>query len=403
MIVNDDAGRSESRGLASLVLVASVLYFSEGLPFGFITELLPLYLRANGVSLAEIGLLSTVGLAWTAKLFWSPLLDRFGSYRAWIIGCLSVLTLTWVVFAVATPLSGYLFWATVTLMAIASATQDIAIDAQTITITPRPALGAVNSARVAAYRIAIIAAGGGLAAVGGGDRWWLAFAIGAGATALLLLWATTLPSPVRELREHQPLFRGLRAWLARPGAGSLIAVVLLYKLGDAALLPMIKPFWVDRGHSPAEIGTVTTTAGMILTIAGAVAGGAFITRFGLFFGLLHLGILQMLSNAGYALAAVLGGGRALLYPAAFVESFCGGLGTAAFLAFLMAICDRRYAATEYALLSALFGLTRSLIGMASGITAQTTGYAVYFWITLALGFPGLVVLLRARARIEARS
>jgi PAT family beta-lactamase induction signal transducer AmpG len=155
---------------------------------------------------------------------------------------------------------------------------------------------------------------------------------------------------------------------------------------------MIKPYWVDRGYSPAEIGTITSVAGGITVILGVILGGFFVARFGVYASLLWLGIAQTLSNLGYAIVATLDAGRWAIYAAAIVENLGYGAGNAAFLAYLMSICDRERAATEYALLSAAFGLTGTIVGTASGYVAQYAGYPVYFWLTVFLGIPVLLLL-----------
>lgn len=381
-----------------------LFYFSEGLPFGVITELFPLYLRQAGVSLAQIGLLSTIGLVWTLKLFWAPLVDSFGTYQRWITAALVLISASLLPFAFADLTGSGLLWTLLVLMAIGSATQDIAVDAYTIAATPHQHLGVVNAIRITTYRIAIILAGGGLAVVASRSSWQAAFGVIAAVSIALLLCSFFLPPQIQS-RTRSTLLSDLRHWINRPSAFAVLLVVLIYKLGDAALRPMIKPFWVDRGYSAAEIGNVTTTMGFTLTIFGGILGGWFITRHGIYRSLLWLGVVQMLSNAGYAWAATVQAGRPVMYTAALIEPFCDGLGTAAFLAFLMAICDRTRAATEYALLTALFGLSRSLIGTASGISAQTLGYAPFFWITVFLGLPGLLCLpfIRSRLADEVRS
>jgi PAT family beta-lactamase induction signal transducer AmpG len=162
---------------------------------------------------------------------------------------------------------------------------------------------------------------------------------------------------------------------------------------------MIKPYWVDRGYSPAEIGTITAVIGVIISILGAIAGGAIVARIGLYRAMLWLGAAQIASNLGYALVATTHAGRWAIYAAAIVENIGYGLGTGAFLAFLMAICDRERAATEYAMLTAAFGLTRVVIGTPSGWITQTHGYAAYFWLTVLLGIPGLLLVPFAKERI----
>lgn len=379
--------------------LAGLFYFSEGLPYGVVTELLPLYLRTQHVSLGEIGLLSTVSLAWTMKLFWAPLVDRYGTYRRWIAASLVTMLAVWVWFATAGTTTG--FWIAVTILALASATQDVAVDAMTITITPAKLLGVVNSTRVAAYRLAIILAGGGFAALATRTGWSVPFAIAAGVALALLLLTRIVPPNDRSAAEHPRVIRGIRTWLARPDGPAIFGVVLLYRFGDGALAPMLKPYWVDRGFSPAEIGTVTTVFGIGFFIIGAIAGGAFVTRYGVHAALLWLGMLQILSNVGYAVVATTSAGRPGLYAASIIENFTGGLGTAAFLAFLMAVCEKENAATEYALLTALYGLTRSLVGTASGFATESLGYATYFWLTVLLGVPALFLLDRIRATAEA--
>lgn len=160
--------------------LASVLYFSEGFPFGIVTETVNLYLSFAGVSLATIGLAGSVGLAWTLKVFWAPLVDLFGTYRRWIFGALAALAAGLLAIGAVPPASPA-FWVALTVLALASATQDIAIDAATIRITPPRMLGPVNSARVTAYRVAIIAAGGGVAVLADVIGWRAAL----GATALV--------------------------------------------------------------------------------------------------------------------------------------------------------------------------------------------------------------------------
>lgn len=378
--------------------LASVLYFSEGFPFGIVTETINLYLSFTGVSLATVGLAGSVGLAWTLKVFWAPLVDLFGTYRRWIFGALAALTLALLAIG-AVPPGSPAFWIALTALAVASATQDIAVDAMTIRITPAQMLGPVNSARVTAYRVGIIAAGGGVAVLA--DRIGWRAALGASALVPVFIAAVaafSLPPERGSIERRENPVRALWTWLARPGSLTLLAVILLYRLGDSALTPMLKPFWKSRGFSAAEIGNVTTTLGMICTIAGAIAGGAFVSRFGIFRGLWMLGLVQMLSNLAYAGVAMSGAGRPGFYGAAIVETFCGGLGIAAFLSFLMLICDRENAATEYAMLSAVFGLSRTLAGTVSGFFAASLGFGPYFLVTAALALPGLALLPAIRGR-----
>ncbi len=380
--------------------LACILYFSEGFPFGIVSETVNLYLAFAKVDLTTIGLISSVGLIWTLKFFWAPLVDAVGTYRMWIFGALILLSLSLATLGSVEPASAP-FWGALIVLVFASATQDIAIDALAIRVTPRELLGLVNSARVAAYRGAMIVAGGGVALLADRIGWRAAFFTAACVPlVVLVLTALTAPSESGIGEQHENPLRALITWIARPGSLMLLAVILLYRLGDNALTPMIRPYWVARGFSATEVGNVTTTLGMVCTILGAIAGGAFVTRFGVFRGLLVLGVVQMLSNIAYALVAMTNAGRPALYGAAVIETFCGGLGTAAFLSFLMFICDRDNAATEYAMLSALFAVARTFAFALSGYFAKDLGYANYYWLTAALALPGLALLPQIRDRLS---
>jgi len=200
-----------------------------------------------------------------------------------------------------------------------------------------------------------------------------------------------------------PMFGALLELAQRPGIVPVLAFILTFKLGDAAMGFMVKPFWVDTGFSATEIGLVSVNIGLVLSIAGGLAGGWYADRAGIFRALWVLGLAQAASNLLYALAAgmipaaatshvLTADDRMLMYAASALESFTGGLGTAAFLAFLMAIVDPRRAATEYALLSSVFALSRSVAGWAGGFGAQEMGYAPYFLLTFFLAFPAYVFL-----------
>jgi len=379
--------------------VAAALYFSEGMPFGIVTELMPSYLRVHHVSLIGIGSLSAVGIFWTLKVLWSPLVDSFGTYRRWITAAVFAMTAILAAFAVTPETVAGQFWILITIFVIASATQDIAIDAFTIRITPREMLGPVNSIRVAAYRVALLVGGGGLAALVDWAGWHAAFGAGAAVLAVILVLTLWLPDDRGERTQKQNLLRDLAEWARRPKAGVLLAIVFLYRLGELAIVTMIKPYWIDRGYTPGEVGTITTTVGVIISVAGAIAGGAIVARIGVWRALLWLGIAQTMSNLGYAIVATIDAGRWAIYAAAAVENFGFGLGTAAFLSFLMSLCDRERAATEYAMLTATFGLTRALIGPLSGAIAQNLGYATFFWSTVFFGIPALLLLPLVRGAV----
>ncbi len=381
----------------------ALLYFAEGMPMGIVADMLPVYLRVHGVSLAAIGVFSSLTLPWTLKPLWAPLVDRFGERRHWIAGALLVMALASAAIPFDDPSAPTTFLVGAVLaLTIAGATQDIAIDAYTISLLAAGEEGVGNGVRVSAYRAALVASGGGLLLMAGRLGWPLAFDVTAAVFAGLAIAAWRAPRLVVAKQPAAAWARALFAWLARPGAIAVLLFIVLYKLGDVSMGPMVKPFWLDSGLTVDDVALVSTTAGVALTIAGALVGGMFTSRFGIFRGLWMLGLLQAASNLGYAGAAATGGGRVAIYTASMAESFTGGLGTAAFLAFLMHVCDREHAATQYALLSALFGLTRSLSAPLTGVAAAHFGYAMYFALTFALALPAYALLPWIRSWVHDR-
>lgn len=235
--------------------------------------------------------------------------------------------------------------------------------------------------------------------------WWYAF----GLAGVLLAAGLALRRPAASANDSEtkptegPMFGALMGMLARPYILPVMLFVLIFKLGDSSMGFMVKPFWVDAGFSATQIGLVSVNLGLVLSIAGGIAGGWFTDRVGIFKALWILGLFQALSNLGYVWAAsvlppassgapMLAEYMVILYSASALESFTGGLGTAAFLAFLMAIVDKRHSATEYAILSSVFALSRQLAGYASGFGAHYMGYAQYFLLTFLLAFPAYLLL-----------
>ena len=383
----------------------SILYFAQGFPFGVAVDNLPVYFAAHGVSLQQLGLMTMLGLPWTLKVFWSPLVDRFGDRRTWIVSCLVVMAILSAIIPFFDPSQPTVFlWALLFAFTTASATQDVAIDAYTIGLVVPGEEGATNSVRVSAYRAALLVSGGALVILAGSASWSLAFWASAAILLLMAAIARRSPSLAIPPPERRAWLAPFVAWIRRPGALAILFFVLTYKLADASIAPMIKPFWLQSGLTVEEIGLVSTTFGVFATVAGAALGGALTSRFGIFTGLWTLGLVQASASLGYAAAAYTEAGRPAIYAASMVESFTAGMGSAAFLAFLMNICDKAQAATEYALLSAIFALPRFVVGGASGWLTVRMGFANYFFLTFFLAFPayGLLPWAREWIREEAQ-
>lgn len=375
----------------------AIVAFASGFPFGLVNEMLPVYLRSQGANLVDVGLITGATFPWTFKFLWSPLVDRIGSRRAWIASCLAGLAVLTALLGIAELGSlANIFWYLLVAMVVLSATQDIAIDAYTIEATTTRELGIANSVRIGAYRVAMFTAGGLLIWLAGRAGWNAAFQVGALMIALLAVASLFLPFAPRTETRAVPVWEPLKQLLLRRDVWAIALFALLFKLDISAMEPMTRPFWLDRGFSLGEIGAILTPGRIAATLGGAMLGGVLTTRWGIFRSLWILGAVQALSSLGYAWAAAAAPSKPLIIAVALFENFAAGLGTAAFVAFLMSVCERRYAATQYAVLSALLAASRALAGAASGSLAEHLGYAHYFFVTFLLGLPAFALLPKIR-------
>jgi PAT family beta-lactamase induction signal transducer AmpG len=382
--------------LRTKLLWVAAFYFASGFPFGIATELLPVYYRQRGVSLTDIGLLTVIALPWTFKFLWAPLVDRIGTYKGWLLGVQIGLAGTMLALLAADPARAMpVLWVVLVAMATLSATQDIVVDAYTIRLLDTREYGAANGVRVTAYRVAMLVAGGVLLAAAGRLGWPTIFVLAAGLMLILTAISFTIPSsdmpPAASHGGIRDLVEPLRELLTLPAAVAVLVFVLTFKLGDISLIPMTKPFWVDRGFSTESIGTASSV-GIVAAIAGALLGGVLTTRWGIFTALWSLGLVQALSNLGYWVASQLPAAQSVLYGTILLEQVTYGMGTAAFLSFLMSLCSKRYAATQYALLSALFRVVGIIAGAISGAITDHVGYGTYFFITFLLALPAFALL-----------
>jgi PAT family beta-lactamase induction signal transducer AmpG len=386
----------------------SALSFSSGLPYGIVFLLVPVYLRQGpGADLAYITKVTSIAtFAWTLKFLWAFLIDRFGTRKRWILVMQALLAALMLAGGLLDPVTvAALFAASVIALAYASATQDIAVDGYTIELFEERELGPANGARVTAYRAAMIVSSGLLVALAGlTGRWEIAFF--AAAALMAALFAATLFLPraapaVGHATLLETVWLPLKGLFTLPGFLPVLLFVIAFKIGDFALQYLRGPFWVDKGFSTAEIGILVGTVGFVAAIAGAIVGGWLTSKLGVFRALWMLGLIQAASNLGYYAAAVLPRSYEVAYGAVIIEEFTGGMGTAAFLAFLMSLCQKRYAAAQYALLSAAFGLSRTGIGFVSGGLAENLGYASYFLVTFGLAFPAFLLLPWVRRIKEA--
>jgi PAT family beta-lactamase induction signal transducer AmpG len=379
--------------------IIALVYVIEGFPMG-VHDLWPIFLRRHGASLAEIGLLGGLSLAWTLKVFWSPLIDRFGDRRQWIAASLAVMTaaVLWIGQSDARDVS-VLLWLAFGLYCLASATQDIAIDAYSIGITDPGEEGPVNSIKAIAYRGGMLLATALLLL----PRWigWPAtFAIAGMLSALMAASVFAAPRVATPDRARHELWPALRRWLGDGSGVAVIGFVMFFRIGDLAMGPMLSPLWVDRGFSDEEIALVSKALGIGAFVLGAGVGGWVVFRIGIRRSLWIFGALALLSNLGYAtVAAFPEFGRTGFYAAALLESLCSGLVSAAFLSYLMRICQREHAAVQYALLTAAYRLPAVPAAGLSGFLTERLDYAAYFALTALIALPAFAFLPRAASRI----
>lgn len=380
---------------ARLLVAVCLLEVASGLPYGVVNDLTSLWLTDRGTDLAALGGITLVGLPWTLRALWAPAVDRVGTFRAWMLGALSVCTLGTAALAwgagqdlpVGPALVGLLV-----ATAVASATQDVAVDGYIVATVPPEDAGRVNGLRIGSYRVAMALAGGGAGWIGGTWGWgWGYAAVLPVFLGLLVAQATAPASPPRAHAPPSHWWRALGEWFVDPASVLLLALALTYKLGDAAMGPMTKPFLVrDVGLTAAQVGLLTSTVGAILIPVGALAGGEITSRLGLVRGLVVCGGLQAISNLVYAGAAWVGGVPAGVV-ASLGESLTTGLGSAALLALFTRASTGAHAATRFAVCAALMGLTRTVAGGLSGWAVERLDYAPFFALTFVMAIPALLL------------
>ena len=385
------------------MLVALLMGFASGLPLLLTGSVLQAWLKDGGVDLASIGVFALAGLPYTLKFLWSPLFDRyapplFGRRRGWLLVIQPALAVALFALSFAHPATGQLLWisAAALLVAFFSATQDIVIDAYRRESLTDDELGLGSALYVNGYRVGMLLAGGGgliLAdLIGFGPMYRLMAVIMA---ACILV---TLLAPEPPLAEGRPttlmeaVFLPFRDYFTRDGAWLALAFILFYKIGDTMASAMTTPFYLDLGYSKTEIGTVVKLFGFWATIAGGTLGGIWILRIGLNRALWLFGLGQMVSTLGFVVLAGLAPTAVALATVVALENFTAGLGTAAFVGFMAALTDRRFTATQYALLSSLMGVPRVLASAPTGWLAEWLGWQGFFLLCTLIAIPGLMLL-----------
>lgn len=391
-----------------------VLGFASGLPLALTGGTLQAWATLDGVSLQSIGFLTLIGSAYTLKFLWAPVIDRYafpllGRRRGWILVTQLALAAAIAAMGLYSPGTHLMPLALLAvLVAFLSATQDIAFDAYSTDVLRSDERAAGAAVKVLGYRLAMIVSGG-LALVLA-DQWlgWhnTYFLMG-GFMALCTL--ATLLAPEPEIVAAAPrsltiaVVEPLAEFFRRRGAVTILLLIVLYKLGDAFAGALSTTFLLrGAGFTGTEVGAVNKVFGLAATIFGALAGGALMTRMGLYRSLMVFGLLQAVSNFGYWVLAVTPPHLYSMAAIVVLENVCGGLGTAAFVALLMALCKHEFSATQFALLSALSAVGRTyLAGPLTPPLVEWLGWPGFFVITVFIALPGLVMLHLRRHEIRA--
>lgn len=396
------------------VAVVFLLGFASGLPLALTGGTLQAWMTVSGVDIVTIGIFTLVGVPYTWKFLWSPFMDRYvppllGRRRGWIVVMQLML-----MFAIATMGSlnpAAAPWALAGLAiiaAFASSSQDIVIDAYRTELLKPVERGMGAAASVLGYRLAMLISGALALILADQIGWNETYHLMAGLMGLCVFATLWGPEPDVEVQPPKTMTEAViepfKEFFSRKGAWLILLLIVLYKLGDAFAGSLTTAFLI-RGvdFTPTEVGAINKGMGLIATLVGVVVGGGLMIRLGLFRSLLVFGVLQAVSNLSFMWLAAVGKSYLLMAMAVGVENLAGGMGTAAFVALLMSLCNPRFTASQYALLSALSAVGRVYVGPASGYLVEALDWVAFFGFTFVIALPGLVLLWMMRRHIQDMS
>ncbi len=407
-------GRSWLRSFAVYhdrrMLAVLCMGFASGLPLALTGSTLSIWLEEAHVSLTVIGLFANVGLAYTLKFLWAPVVDRvgvplltgtLGRRRGWAIVIELALAGALVALGALEPGRAplVLLFALAALVAFLSASQDIVIDAYRVELLDELQQGAGAAATQIGYRIGMVASTAGALYVATYLGWFAAYAamaalLGIGMASVLMTREPNVSVAPRAASFESAVVAPFAEFVRRDHAIAILAFVVLYKLGDAIAGWMSNPFYIILGFSKIEIANVAKVFGLAASVAGVIAGGSVVYRLGIMPALLVCGVLQMLSNLMYIVQLWAGPDPAVLALTIAIENVTGGMSSAAFVAYLSRLCNPAFTATQYALLSALAAAPRTLFTASGGYLVDRMGWALFFALATGLCLPSLLLLWR---------
>lgn len=393
------------------MLVALAMGFSSGLPLLLTAGTLQAWMKESSVDLKTLGFYTAlVGLPYAFKFIWAPLFDRYtlplGRRRGWLVFVQLLLTVAIYTISTFEPKSQT---AMVAIAALAitffSASQDILVDAYRRESLRDEELGLGSALYVAGYRVGMLVASGGALILADQFGFPAMYKLMA-ACMLVGIVTTVLCTEPRAPAAIPRTFRDavvlpLLEYFRRDGAVITLAFIFLYKVGDIVAGHITTPFYLDLGFTKTEIGAIVKLWGFWATIAGTMLGGVLILKIGIARALFWFGVLQMVSTAGFVALAGIGKNSIALAAVITFENFTAGLGTSAFLGFMGALTDRRFTATQYALLSSLMALPRTTVTASSGALQEVLGWTMFFVVCTAIAIPGLILARRAGRWLDA--
>lgn len=389
------------------MLICVFTGFTSGLPLYVLIQLIPAWLRVEGVGLAEIGLFALVGFPYTWKFFWSPIMDRYalpllGRRRGWML-------VTQVALLISIAAMGFVrpelsIWTVAYLagaVAFFSASQDIVLDAYRRELLPDIELGIGNAIHVQAYRLAGLVPGALALILADFLPWHIVFAVvalfmGVGLVLTLIIQeAIANPSLPQTLREA--VVEPFREFIDRKGLGGaaiILAFMFLYKLGDNMATALQSPFFLDVGFTLTQIGAISKVAALVAVTVGGLGGGIIMIKLGINRALWLFGVVQVISILGFALLSTVGANPWVLGGVVAFEYLGVGLGTAAFTAFIARTTNPVFAATQFALFTALAAVPRTFANSVTGIIVEQIGWTTFFLLCTVLAMPGMLLLFK---------
>jgi MFS transporter, PAT family, beta-lactamase induction signal transducer AmpG len=387
------------------MMVLALLGFASGLPLYLTSRTLQAWMTVEGVKLSDIGFFTLASLPYSLKFLWSPLVDRFsipglGRRRTWLIVTQLGLVIAIAAMALQQPQHSLrLVAVNAIIIAFLSATQDITVDAYRTDIVDAPEVGAGAGVAVLGYRVALILTGAVALILADRIAWPAVYLLLAGVMLVLAILSLAAPEPATSDRPPASLreaagsaFTEFFQRLGGRRSALILAFVVMYKLGDAMITNMVTPFLLQSGFTQTNVGSVQGGLGLFATIAGVLWGGAVISRIGIYRSLWVFGAAQAFSNLAYLMLAKIPGSYSLMVLAIIIENLCTGLGTAALVGFLTILCNARFSATQYALLSSVMAAGRDVLAAPSGVIAQAAGWPLFFLFSFFAAIPAMALL-----------